>query len=177
MSAWIIFHDDVIKWKYFPRYWPFVRAQRPVTRSFDVFFDLRLNKRLSKQSWSWWFETLSRPLWRHRNVYVRMNYVTPGKISPLHLLCTFWMNIFFGVIIRWKKWKNKFRNKIISSSIFQENNVLGWQIHLNYSFRDNYNSYTLLQSGLLLPTNIGDISIMKMNKVHELGYSLSPYEL
>ena len=43
-------------------------AQRPVTRSFDVFFDLRLNKRLSKQSWGWWFETLSRPLWRHCNV-------------------------------------------------------------------------------------------------------------
>ena len=42
-------------------------AQRPVTRSFDVFFDLRLNKRLSKQSWGWWFETLSRPLWRHCN--------------------------------------------------------------------------------------------------------------
>ena len=33
-------------------------AQRPVTRGFDVFFDLRLNKRLSKQSWGWWFETL-----------------------------------------------------------------------------------------------------------------------
>ena len=28
-------------------------AQRPVTRSFDVFFDLRLNKRLSKQLWGW----------------------------------------------------------------------------------------------------------------------------
>ena len=42
-------------------------AQRPVTRSFDVFFDLRLNKRLSKQSWGWWFETPSCPLWRHRN--------------------------------------------------------------------------------------------------------------
>ena len=42
-------------------------AQRPVTRSFDVFFDLRRNKRLSKQSWGWWFETLSRPLWRHCN--------------------------------------------------------------------------------------------------------------
>ena len=42
-------------------------AQRPVTRSFDVFFDLRLNKRLRKQSWSWWFETLSCPLWRHCN--------------------------------------------------------------------------------------------------------------
>ena len=42
-------------------------AQRPVTRSFDVVFDLRLNKRLSKQWWGWWFETPSCPLWRHRN--------------------------------------------------------------------------------------------------------------
>ena len=40
-------------------------TQRPVTRSFDVFFDLRLNKRLSKQSRGWWFETLLHPLWRH----------------------------------------------------------------------------------------------------------------
>ena len=38
-----------------------------MTRSFNVFFDLRLNKRLSKQSWGWWFETLSHPLWRHCN--------------------------------------------------------------------------------------------------------------
>ena len=43
-------------------------AQRPVTRSFDVFFDLRLNKRLSKQSRDWWFETPAWSLWRHRNV-------------------------------------------------------------------------------------------------------------
>ena len=42
-------------------------AQRPVTRSFDVFFDLRLNKQLSKQSWGWWFETPYRTLWRHCN--------------------------------------------------------------------------------------------------------------
>ena len=42
-------------------------AQRPVTRSFNVFFDLRLNKWLSKQSWGWWFETLSCPLWCHCN--------------------------------------------------------------------------------------------------------------
>ena len=42
-------------------------AQRPVTRSFDVFFDLRLNKRLSKQPWAWWFETPSWSLWRHGN--------------------------------------------------------------------------------------------------------------
>ena len=42
--------------------------QRPVTRSFDVFFDQRLNKRLSKQLRSRWFKTPSRSLWRHCNV-------------------------------------------------------------------------------------------------------------
>ena len=40
----------------------------PVTWSFDVFFDLRPNKRLNKQSWGWWSETPSSSLWRHRNV-------------------------------------------------------------------------------------------------------------
>ena len=43
-------------------------AQRPGTQSFDVFFDLRLNKRFSKQSLGWWFEPLLCPLWRHCNV-------------------------------------------------------------------------------------------------------------
>ena len=65
-------HDDVIKWSHFPRYWPLCGEftgdrWRPVTRSFDVLFDLRLNERLNKQSWGWWFETLLRPLWRHSN--------------------------------------------------------------------------------------------------------------
>ena len=38
-----------------------------MTRSFDVFFDLSLNKRLNKQSRSRWFETPSRSLWRQCN--------------------------------------------------------------------------------------------------------------
>ena len=42
-------------------------SQRPVTRSFDFFFDLHLNERLSKQSWGWWFETPLRSLWHHCN--------------------------------------------------------------------------------------------------------------
>ena len=41
--------------------------QRPVTRSFDIFFHLCLNKRLNKQSWGWWLETPSRSLWRACN--------------------------------------------------------------------------------------------------------------
>ena len=41
---------------------------KPVTRSFQVFFDLRLNKRLSKQAWGWLFETTSCWLWHHSNI-------------------------------------------------------------------------------------------------------------
>ena len=66
------FLDDVIKRKHFPHYWPFMRgihpSQRPVTWSFDVSFDLRLKKRLSKQSRRRLFETPSCSLWRHCNV-------------------------------------------------------------------------------------------------------------
>ena len=48
------------------------------------FFDVRLNKRLSKQSWGWWFETLWRPLWRHRNAFLSHAYRTfPSK----HTFC------------------------------------------------------------------------------------------
>ena len=56
-------HDDVIKWKHFPRYWLFVRGiHRSLVNSphkgrcrgaLIVFFDLRLIKRLSKRSWRW----------------------------------------------------------------------------------------------------------------------------
>ena len=64
-------HDEVIKWKLFsallatcegnPPDTGEFPSQRPVTQSFHVFFDLRLNKRLSKQTRRWWFETPSRP--------------------------------------------------------------------------------------------------------------------
>ena len=81
-STWsylrLLYHDDVIEWKNFPRYWPFVRgnssvnggfpAQRPVTRNLDVFFDLCLNKWLSKQPRGFWFEMPSWSLWCHCNV-------------------------------------------------------------------------------------------------------------
>ena len=45
-------------------------VQRPVTRGLGVSFDLRLNKRLRKHLPGWWFETPSRPLWRHCNAIV-----------------------------------------------------------------------------------------------------------
>ena len=69
-------HDVIIKWKHFLCHWPFVRettgdggfpSQRPVAWSFDVVFDLRLNKWLSKQTRSRWFEMPSHSLWCHCN--------------------------------------------------------------------------------------------------------------
>ena len=68
-------HEDAIKWKQFPCYWPFVRGihRSPVNfpHKFQwalVLFYLRLNNRLSKQSRRRWFETPSHSLWRHCNV-------------------------------------------------------------------------------------------------------------
>ena len=90
-------------------------TQMPVTRSFDVSFDLRLNKRVSKQPWGWWFETPSWSLLRqcngtllavvwlfsrfrfiiyayihnhhHFGTSLRTNYIIPWKIFRLVALC------------------------------------------------------------------------------------------
>ena len=55
-----------------------------VTRSFDAFLDLLLNKRLSKQWWGRKFETPSNPLWRYCNAYHNM---TVWHFGPC---VTFW---------------------------------------------------------------------------------------
>ena len=89
-------------------------AQRPVTRSFDVFFDLHLNKLLSKQSWGWWFETPSCSLWCHCN-----------DTTLFYAVCSqlFWYHIYFifslVIIIHFKAW-------IISNCIGSVVNGLRW---------------------------------------------------
>ena len=67
------YHDDVITWKHFRVTGEFP-TQRPVTRGFDVFFDLHQNQQLSKQWRRRWLESPSRSLWRHRND--RINFAT-----------------------------------------------------------------------------------------------------
>ena len=105
-------HDDVIKWKHFPRYWPFVRRihRSPVNsphkgqwrRAFDVFLDPHPNKRLSKQWGGWWFETPSCPLWRHRNV----------KTKPCHACLVY---IYIKMVIKciWHNLAQQVWNKSI----------------------------------------------------------------
>ena len=61
-----------------------IPSTKPVTRSFDIFFDLRLNKRLSKQWWGWWFETPSHRLRRHCIVLVQLSLCF-FKFQSLHL--------------------------------------------------------------------------------------------
>ena len=58
-------------------------SQRPVTRSFDVFFDMRINKRLIKQTGRRRFETPSYPLLRHYNEHF--------NIGASQLWCFLWM--------------------------------------------------------------------------------------
>ena len=58
-------------------------SQRPVTRSLDVFFDLHLNKWLSKPSRHRWFATPSWSLWHHCNVQVSLvNTIATDVLAP-----------------------------------------------------------------------------------------------
>ena len=85
-------------------------TQRPVTWRFEVSFDLRLNKRLSKQSWGWWFETPSRSLWRHRNEMNQTGWwFVPTTSVLLHLvtLASHWLQ---GVAPRRGYQMNKWMN-------------------------------------------------------------------
>ena len=88
VNIWQIFnhlkskHDDVIKGKHIPRYWALHKGNPPVSDVgfWFVFFDMRLNKRLIKQSRYRWFETPSCLLWRHCNAsgqYIRERWITP----------------------------------------------------------------------------------------------------
>ena len=64
-------HDDVIKWKHFPRYWPFVRGihRSPVNSPHKGQWRGALTFSLIwawiNGLWGWWFETPSCPLWLH----------------------------------------------------------------------------------------------------------------
>ena len=75
-------------------------SQRPVTQNFDVFFEMRPNKRLSKQSRRRWFETPSHSLWRRRNVkkiFLRKMYL---KMSAIYRIEWVFLNMWFPNLLR-----------------------------------------------------------------------------
>ena len=70
-------------------------AQRPATRSFNVFFDLRLNKQSSEQPWCWWFDTPSRVLWCRCNEFPIWSFIhnVLHRKQRLSISCfNFWDN-------------------------------------------------------------------------------------
>ena len=71
-------------------------TQRPVTRSFDVSF---WNKRLSKQSWDWWFETPQCSLWRHCDGVKSVDRLMFCVYSISHKICTGVLGLCFVVFI------------------------------------------------------------------------------
>ena len=71
-------------------------SQRPVMRSFDVFFDLRLNKRLNKKSRRRWFEKPWRSLWHHCNVMISTSFAI-YVLSVSNMWDDRICNIFFHV--------------------------------------------------------------------------------
>ena len=80
-------------------------SQRPVTLSFDVFFDLRPNKRFSKQSWGWWFETPSRSLWHYYFLFFLFikTYLTRMTHQPeavLHEVLPYTITQFIHMVTR-----------------------------------------------------------------------------
>ena len=115
-------------------------AQRPVTGSFDVFFDLRLNKRLSKQSWGWCFETLSRLLssvtsswsllWKFNSLYALLADLA-DKGPYLNAICLqeSWLAVNSDISLL----------KIPNHKMFQQGRS-------RCSHRVAYKSYTLLLS-------------------------------
>ena len=109
-------------------------TQRPVTRGFDVFFDLRLNKRLSKQSWGWWFRTSSRPLWRHCNHWVSYWFVALNRwwLSRDHLVkalnqCkpTLHCNVVFN-------WLGAFTKRSLTSCQSHHRNTFQYTFHSKF---------------------------------------------
>ena len=78
-------------------------SQSPVTQNFDVFFDLRLNKLLSKQSRRWWFETLSRSLWHHYNDETQQNTTQQSETgcTLLRMICNLRHGLMKLIDINW----------------------------------------------------------------------------
>ena len=104
-------------------------AQRPVTRSFDVCFDLRLNKRLSKQSWSWWSETSPRSLWRHCNGTFLSQYQTEGFLGFLMWTLVFFFFFFFLFFFFLRTGKRALRHWIPSNWF----KIGSWKVQLTWT--------------------------------------------
>ena len=88
-------------------------SQRPLTRNFDVFFDLRLNKRPRIQLRRLWFETPARSLWRHCNEPIPLGGIWLLSLTMIvsHDYCT---NLVYAMmLLYWIKWSRHWFNPLM----------------------------------------------------------------
>ena len=78
-------------------------------RSFDIFFDLGLNKRWSKQSWGWWFETPTRSLWRHWNDILLQSVTRPVIFHLAYTWLPFLWHLLLGYQLNSIIWYFEYR--------------------------------------------------------------------
>ena len=92
------------------RWIPLTKAR---TRSFDVFFDLCLIKRLSKQSRCRWFETPSRSLWHHCNC----SHILGIQKTLRSGISTSLYNSAWVACMIWTRYKNYLESRFCSKNL------------------------------------------------------------
>ena len=137
---------------------------------FFFFFDLRLNKRLSKQSWGWWSQTPSRSLWRH------CNDIYHKSLKPCEQF--FWMTCVYRADFRFgpSQWETSLQSNPVShwlGAILES--IL---IHVRIWYSSHLGGSTWLQcQGHTLPTLLphkGSHNALHRTRDHtRCGYSLS----
>ena len=156
---------------------------RPVTRSFDCFFNVHLDKRLSKQSWGWWLETLSCPLWHHCNDIEKKIRQSFGTHSELLLHVT-WQSLFNTVTCKalfslYMKpltsynWTHCGRNKM--ATILQTTIRIAFSLHrikfhlfFSYGFIDNKSAFVQWMPWSRTSDNVSVLSMRPLStKVSE----------
>ena len=118
-------------------------SQRPVTRSFDVFSDLHLNKQFSKQSWGWWFETPSHAFWRHRNVDGNLGKPN-ASCGNTHCSGVDFMAFYELLVDRLILWIHAYRH-------LESDDFPMIKLRLHQSIEGSMRSQTLLEIGWIIP--------------------------
>ena len=132
-----------------------------MTRSFDVFCDLRLNERLSKQSWGWRFETPSCPLWRHSNLkiwYKRRPYL--HKTNYTYFVAAQRLCISLRPLIYYNWGKNR---KTILERRWMWYFPLAWSHNRNLSLVQQRNKWVRLAQYFCLKIGVTMFCAMNMN--------------
>ena len=123
-------------------------AQRPVTQSFDIFFDLRLNKRLSKQSWGWWIKAPSRSLWGLCDGQSAGLMITCSTkyydqdLSTVHMIYATNFRVFF--VLFWRPW-NEYDHDINTNC--SQDYVYIWNVEAHTIWHKNNSCGTTHENG------------------------------